>query len=63
MNAADKEGYRVIRLTQMDVFKYKEKWIIDKLLPEINNNDYNNHIFISSDDILYDKHIELFQKK
>lgn len=60
MNAADKEGYKIIRLTQMDVFKFKEKWILEKLLPEINDKDDTNHIFISSNDTIYDKHIRLF---
>ena len=60
MNAADKEGYKIIRLTQMDVFKFKEKWILEKLLPEINDKDDTNHIFISSNHTIYDKHIILF---
>jgi len=61
MNKAHQEGYKIIRVTQDDIYKYNEKWIIDNLLPEINNND-RKHIFISSDDTIYDKHIELFEK-
>ena len=49
MNKADQEGYKIIRITQMDVFKYKEKWLENNLLPEIKSTD-RNHIFISSDD-------------
>lgn len=60
MNKADQEGYKIIRITQMDVFKYKEKWLENNLLPEIKSTD-RNHIFISSDDTIYDKHIEIFE--
>ena len=61
MNKAHQEGYKIIRITQMDVFKYKEKWLENNLLPEIKSTD-RNHIFISSDDTIYDKHIEMFEK-
>jgi len=61
MNKAHQEGYKIIRITQMDVFKYKEKWLEDNLLPEIESTD-RNHIFISSDDTIYDRHIETFEK-
>ena len=60
MNKAHDEGYKIIRLTQEDVYKYNEKWLEQNILPEINNND-RNHIFISSDDTIYDRHIEMFE--
>jgi hypothetical protein len=43
MNKAYQEGYKIIRIMQMDVFKYKEKWLEDNLLPEIKSTD-RNHI-------------------
>jgi len=39
----------------------KRKKFDNNLLPEIKSTD-RNHIFISSDDTIYDKHIEMFEK-
>ena len=61
MNKAHNEGYKIIRITQIYVFNYKDKWLEFNLLPEINNKDDRDHIFISNDDTIYDRHIELFK--
>jgi very-short-patch-repair endonuclease len=51
-------GYKIIRIFQEDVYNNDEIWLEKKLLPKIILKD--NPIFISKDNTLYSKHIELF---
>jgi len=58
MQKAIKEGYKIIRIFQEDVYNNDDAWLSEHLLPEILNED-RNHVFISMSDTLYDAHIKL----
>jgi very-short-patch-repair endonuclease len=55
MRIAIQQGYRIIRVSQEDVFKYREEWLEKHLLPVILNSTAQVE-YISSDSSLYDKH-------
>ena len=55
MDCANKEGYTVIRIYQMDVFKNKNCWF-EKLTSAIKTYKEPTRVFISSGDE-YNKHI------
>jgi very-short-patch-repair endonuclease len=62
MGIAIQEGFRVIRVSQEDVFKYGEEWLDKNLLPAIMNHSAQVE-YISSDLSLYDSHkrcVELY---
>jgi len=58
MQKASKEGYKVIRISQEDVYSNNARWLEVTLVPEINNTD-RSHVFISTDKSLYNEHIKL----
>lgn len=61
MQKAIKEGYKIIRIFQEDVYKYDETWLEKTLMPEIQNMD-RSPVFISSEiESLYDEHIKLYE--
>jgi very-short-patch-repair endonuclease len=60
MQKAIKEGYKIIRIFQEDVYNSNEKWLEENLLPVLQDSN-RNHVFISSIDNLYDDHIALFE--
>ena len=62
MKKAIEAGYKIIRLFQEDVYNNNKEWLDINLLPEIENTERLS-VFISIDEILYDKHIELFETK
>lgn len=62
MQRAHENGYKVIRISQDDVYRTGLKWLETNIEPEIKNKD-RNHIFISSVDSMYDKHIALFESE
>ncbi len=55
MDCANKNGYTVIRIYQMDVFKDKNEWLV-KLTDAIKNYETPTRLFISSGDH-YDNHM------
>ena len=59
MRKADEEGYKVIRITQEDVFWKGEKWLDENLLPEIRSENRVS-VFIATKTDLYAKHLELY---
>ena len=59
MQKATKEGYKIIRISQEDVYSNNASWLEVNLLPELRSKD-KNHIFISTDEYLYDEHIKLY---
>ncbi len=60
MQQANKEGYKVIRIFQEDVYNNDNNWLDTNLLSEINDTSRNN-VFISSIDTLYDEHIKMME--
>jgi len=61
MQKAIKQGYKIIRIFQEDVYKYDESWLEETLLPEIQSED-RSAVFISAEiEGLYDEHIKLFE--
>ena len=61
MQKAIKQGYKIIRIFQEDVYKYDEAWLEETLLPEIKNED-RSPVFITAEiEGLYDAHIKLFE--
>ena len=60
MQKAIKEGYKIIRIFQEDVYNNDESWLLEHLLPEIMSEDRRSH-FISTIDSLYDEHIRLLE--
>ena len=59
MRKAGEAGYRVIRITQEDVFWKGTPWLDSSLMPMINQTT-REHTFISEKTDLYAKHRELF---
>ena len=62
MQMAEAEGYKIIRISQEDVYNSicnRTDWVDLNLLPEIESQD-RRHTFIARNDSLYDKHIELY---
>ena len=59
MNKAYEEGYKVIRITQSDVYKGGEAWLDRNLLPYIYDDD-RAAVFVSEDTELYKRHIALY---
>ena len=59
MRKADANGYKVIRISQEDVYKYDEGWLEKYLLPEILSEN-RNHAYIATKSGLYDQHIEMY---
>jgi hypothetical protein len=59
MNKAYEEGYKVIRITQSDVYKGGDAWLYTNLLPYIYDDD-RAAVFISEDTELYKRHIALY---
>ena len=57
MKNASENDHKVIRVNQEDVYKYGEAWLEEYVLPEILIED-RNHICISTNPLMYDKHIE-----
>lgn len=60
MQKAEKEGYKVIRISQEDVYTNTKEWLDEHLLPEL-ISDSRDHVCISTIDTMYDMHIELLQ--
>ena len=59
MQKAKLEGYKVIRISQEDVYKKNnEEWLNKKLITAIEDNNKLD-VFISTIDSLYDEHIKL----
>lgn len=56
---AEKEGYKVIHISQEDVSKATPEWLEENLITYINSDD-RDHIYISMNEDLYNKHIELY---
>jgi very-short-patch-repair endonuclease len=59
MNKAHEEGYKVIRITQSNVYKGGDTWLDQHLLPYIYETD-RDAVFISEDTELYKRHIALY---
>lgn len=59
MRKAEAEGYKVIRVTQEDVFWKGEEWLDENLLPEI-RSDRRESVFLATKTDLYAKHLELY---
>jgi very-short-patch-repair endonuclease len=59
MQKAEEYGYKVIRITQEDVYAGGEEWMDANLLPDIVDCD-RRHSFISEKEGLYARHIELY---
>ena len=59
MNKALEEGYKVIRITQRDVYKGGADWLDKHLLPTI-SEESRDHVFISENTELYRRHIDLY---
>ena len=59
MQKAEECGYKVIRITQEDVYAGGEEWMDANLLPDIVDCD-RIHSFISEKEDLYARHIELY---
>lgn len=57
MKMAEKQGIRVIRVYQPDVYRKSDEWIMKTLLPNIIENT-NGNIFISINQEVYKKHKE-----
>ena len=62
MQKAEKEGYKIIRVFQEDVYNNDESWIEKNIMPEIISAD-RLPMFISSIENLYDEHIKMYQSK
>ena len=62
MRKAIEEGYKIIRLFQEDVYNNNTEWLDINLLPEIEKMDRVS-ICISTDETLYDRHIEMLESK
>jgi very-short-patch-repair endonuclease len=62
MRKAIEEGYKIIRLFQEDVYNNNTEWLDINLLPEIEKMDRVS-ICISTDETLYDRHIEMLEFK
>ena len=60
MRKAIDVGYKIIRIFQEDVYNNNKEWLDIHLLPEIKNTEMLS-VFISIDETLYDKHIELLE--
>jgi very-short-patch-repair endonuclease len=61
MQRANKEGYKVIRINQEDVYDSNEIWLDKNLLSEIKNQDRENR-YISKNVGLYEGHKSLLHK-
>jgi very-short-patch-repair endonuclease len=61
MQKATERDYKIIRISQQDVFDNNVAWLEEHLLSEINSND-RNHMFISTIENLYDEHIRLYNR-
>lgn len=59
MKKAEADGYKVIRITQEDVFWKGETWLDATLLPEI-RSECRESIFLSTKTDLYAGHLELY---
>ena len=59
MQQAAKEGYKVLRVYQGDVYRANDEWLEENIITEIENLD-RDHLFISMDEGLYKRHIELY---
>lgn len=62
MQKAELEGYKVIRVFQEDAYKATKEWLRENIYDEIMNVS-RDHIFISNESTLYDKHIELYERR
>lgn len=62
MQKAEIEGYRVIRISQQDVYDNDTTWLEDNLLTVINSKD-RDHAFISTILSMYDNHKELYNQR
>jgi hypothetical protein len=56
---AEAEGYKVIRITQEDVFWKGDEWLDENLLPEI-EKESREIVFLATNADLYAKHRELY---
>jgi very-short-patch-repair endonuclease len=61
MRKAEEAGYIVIRISQEDVFRGGEAWLEKVLLPVL-NSICNQHVYLTTNTGLYDKHKELYEK-
>jgi very-short-patch-repair endonuclease len=60
MQHANKEGYKVIRIFQEDVYTRDENWLDEILIPRIEDKEKHN-VYISSSPNMYDNHIALLE--
>jgi len=60
MNYAESQGFKIIRIYQMDVYKNGEDWLDKYVLPSIIDFD-RSPVFISSNETIYDNHIQAYQ--
>ena len=59
MQKAEVDGYKVIRVTQEDVYWKGEAWLDATLLPEI-RSDSRASVFLSTKTDLYAEHLGLY---
>jgi hypothetical protein len=52
----------VIRVFQEDAYKASEEWLKENMYDEIINIS-RDHLFISNESTLYDRHIELYERR
>lgn len=61
MEKAAEFGYKVIRIFQEDVYNNDDKWLDKWLLPEIQSVERVPVFICTSDETLYDEHINLYK--
>ena len=57
MKKAIEEGYRIIRVYQVNVYSKGEKWLEQKLLPAIQSNEQIQYL---ADSDIYNTHIQQY---
>ena len=57
MKKAFENGYKIIRIFQEDVYRYKDEWLNSVLLPEISDG-CKQFMFISKNKDIYNEHIK-----
>ena len=62
MQKADQAGYKIIRVFQEQAFRESDVWMKENIYDEIISSD-RDHTFISDQPTLYDKHIELYERR
>jgi len=60
MKYAESQGYKVIRIYQMDIYRNNEEWMDETLLPRLQDSD-RAPVFLSSKNELYDGHKVMYE--